>query len=288
MENTNRNYVAPGKMMLYLRLTFLGLLMRLLALAPAWLFALGYSLPVQENAKFFVSALLCVPLYILIVLPSRFHTRGELYAFSHGLPYKKTSYATTLFLALKRLVRVVLWILPLFVFVFGFHYLWFIGDATKLFKTMRTAGAIFGGSSALGFLVLVLFFFLALILGFVGWRRYLAAEFIAFTKPDLRTLFKDNRVIMKKNSSRIFRATARNFLIMLPFAALVLFFVYSEISTRLTGDASSDVFVLLEAITTLNFSHNTFLYCLIAFIVLYLPFVALRKQQLAKAMRPLN
>ncbi len=288
MENANKNYVGPGKLWLHLKITFLGLLARLLALAPAWLFAFGYYLPVQENARFFVSALLCVPLYILIVLPSRFYSRGELYAYSFNLPYNKTKYSTALCLALKRFIRVALWILPLFIFVTGFHYLWFIGDATKLFKTMRAAGSFFGGSTALGFLVLVVFFFLALILGFVGWRRYIAAEFIAFTKPDLSTLFKDNRVVMQKNSSGIFRATARNFLIMLPFIALVLFFVSSEISTRLTGDASSDVFVLLEAITTLNFSYNTFIYCLIAFLALYLPFVTFRKQQLAKAMRPLE
>ncbi|MDO5023093.1 MAG: hypothetical protein Q4E07_07160, partial [Eubacteriales bacterium] len=276
MENADKN-LSPSKAVLHLKLTLLGLFVRLLALAPAWLFAFGVSLPVQENSKFFVSALLCVPLYILLVLPSRFYTRGELYSYSHALPYKKTSYVTALSLALKRFIRVGLFILPLFVFVTGFYYLWFIGDATKLFKTIRSAGEIVGGGFAHGFIVMVLFFFLALILGFIGQRRYTAAEFIAFSEPDLSTVFKKNRILMKKNSSPLKKATALNALLLLPFTAIVLFFVSSEIATRLTGDASSDVFVLLEAITTLNFSQNTFIYCAIAFAVLYLPFVSLRK-----------
>ncbi|HHU01658.1 MAG: hypothetical protein ACOX54_01630 [Christensenellales bacterium] len=288
MDNIKQNKLLPYGVSIHIKLTLLGLVLRFIALSPLWLHFLGVQLPLPENYRVFLSALSCIPLYIIIVLPSRFYTRGTLYKTCYPVHGDKLKFSRAFALAISRLLRALPFILPIFIYVTGFYYLWFIGDATQLFKTIRSAGTLVGGSFVHGFIILVVFFFVALYLAFIGWRRYAAIEYLPISSMNNTRAYATNRIYIKENKSNIRRASAKNLLMLLPYLAVTFFLLAMEISTKLTGEATSDVFVLLEAVTTLNFTAKTYTLCALAYIVLNLPFVVTRKRNIALALKPLK
>mgnify|MGYP001033288790 FL=1 len=288
MDNIEQKKLLPYGTSIHIKLSIIGLILRLVALSPLWLNFLGVHFPLPENYRVFVSALCCIPLYIIIVLPSRFYTRSTLYKTCYPVQGEKLKFSRAFALAISRLLRALPFILPIFIFVVGFYYLWFIGDATQLFKTIRSAGTLVGGSFVHGFVILVAFFFIALFLAFIGWRRYAAIEYLPMNGMNNTRAFATNRIYIKENKANLRRTTAKNFLMLLPYLAVTFFLLAMEISTKLTGEATSDVFVLLEAVTTLNFTNKTYALCALAYIVLNLPFVVFRKRNIALALKPLK
>ena len=284
MDNIEQKKLLPYGTSLHIKLSLIGLILRLVALSPLWLNFLGVHFPLPENYRVFVSALCCIPLYIIIVLPSRFYTRSTLYKTCYPVQGEKLKFSRAFALALNRLLRALPFILPIFIFVVGFYYLWFIGDATQLFKTIRSAGTLVGGSFVHGFIILVLLFFIALFLAFIGWRRYAAIEYLPMNGMNNTRAFATNRIYIKENKANLRRTTAKNFLMLLPCLA-VTFSSCNGISTKLKAK-TSDVFVC-EAVTTLNFTKNL---CAVRACIYSAksPFVVFRKRNIALALKPLK
>ena len=117
MDNIKQNKLLPYGVSIHIKLTLLGLVLRFIALSPLWLHFLGVQLPLPENYRVFLSALSCIPLYIIIVLPSRFYTRGTLYKTCYPVHGDKLKFSRAFALAISRLLRALPFILPIFIYV---------------------------------------------------------------------------------------------------------------------------------------------------------------------------
>ena len=279
-------HAAAGKICLknlpaLLKQFMLQFVARLLALSP--LLALFYGVTYELESKYRTGAaiLLCIPLYLLLVLPLRFVSRGMLYRFANGeMTSHHGSYGARLSLGLNRLLRALPFLLPLLVYLSGFYYLWNIADATMLFRLIRNTGALVGGTFVHGTIILGALFVVAILLAFLGWRRHLALEFLPLSLT-AGEAFKENKRLMKKQRKGLRRATLQNFLITLPAALTILVFLGYDLSSSLSGSLSRDLFTVLEAVTKMSFSANALMAVFFAWTLLYLPFVLFRKAALA-------
>lgn len=257
------------------------LFLRLIACAPLIAVACGLTFGLDRRYVPAAGLVLSLILYIIIAMPFRFYSRGALMRAAEGkdgkVPFR---YAAWLKLTLQRILRFLPWGLLLIVYIAGFYYLWNLAPATKMPRLISNAGKLVGGKFLHGFIVWMIVLVAALVPAIIGWRRHLAAEFIAVSTPD-ESLFAQAVNDKKTCSGALAKATFKNMLVVLPALVAALFVLGMDLLPRLKGSISSDLFVVLTAVTKVDFSANALITFALMLTLLYLPFVFFRKGALA-------
>lgn len=259
----------------------LQLALRLVACLPLIAVLSGRTFGLDRRYAPLAGLLAALVLYILIALPFRFYSRGTLMLMAEGredrAPFRL---GVWLKLTLQRVLRFLPWGLPLIVYVAGFYYLWNMAPATQMPRLISSAGKLVGGKFLQGFIVWMGVLLCALAPAVIGWRRHLAAEFIA-VHTDAAQLFTRARQVKKAHNRALAAVTRRNMLIALPALAAVVFVLGMDMAPRLKGSISSDFFTVLTAVTKMDFSPNALLTAGLMLTLLYLPFLFFRKGALA-------
>lgn len=262
---------------------FMQLALRLVALAPIILGYLGEAFKPPFGMAVVIFPVCSVLLYLVLVLPFRFYSRGRLMRYAMGQEPQKGRYSLWLKVALSRFGRAFFWLLPAFVCTAGLYYLWNIADATQLVKVIRFLASLVGGTYLHGTLMLMGLFLLSLVLAYAGWRRHLALEYLPqellADKP-----FKTNRQWMRVGSGPLAKTTLKNFIVCLPAVLAVLGILYMDMAPKMTGSMTADLLKGLDTVNKMAFSSNAFTQIAVALAVLYLPFVQYRKAALAAAL----
>ncbi len=273
-----------SKMPALMAMMALQLFMRLIALAPLIVPSTGMTLGLDRRYAPLAGLLSALVLYILIALPFRFYSRGTLMLMAEGrenkVPFR---YGAWLKLTLQRILRFLPWGLPLIVYIAGFYYLWNMAPATQMPRLISGAGKLVGGKFLQGFIVWVGVLACALAPAAIGWRRHLAAEFIAVHTEDAR-LFPMAVQAKKACHGRLNKVTLQNIPFLLPAPAAVVFVLGMDLAPKFKGSVSSDFFTVLTAVTKMDFSPNALLTAGLMLTLLYLPFVFFRKCALAVAL----
>ena len=252
----------------YVATTIIQLLLRAVALAP-FLYALitkqFFGVP-QAHAPA-VALLCCIPLYLLLVLPFRFQV-GGLVSQWLGARVETGSYGEWFRRGILWILRTLPWLLPLLVYMGAYHYV-MNTDGTILFSLFINAGAVIGGDSVYGVILLAALFVLCVVLAAWGWHRNMPRFYL----PQGHGL---------KPRPATAGVTAINLLITLVPLAISIAILSVSIVARMSGDMVADALTLLSA-TDFDFPPQDLWTVAAVLVLLYLPFVLWRKTAIAAA-----
>ncbi|NLO12655.1 MAG: hypothetical protein GX124_00855 [Clostridiales bacterium] len=253
--------------------------LRLIALSPMILAVVtGRFFQVRREHAVAVALLASLPLYVLIVLPFRFHFFAKL---ARYLGYERddraANYLTWLSASLYRLLRALPFLLPLFAYAVLFYYNLRVVDFPSAMLSIEKVGAVFGGSYPVGIGVILLAALLVFLLALYGWRRYRAFEHQPVIELGIPVSWRHTGQLHQARRPRFAHVSRVNALLCLPgivamAGVLALFFGQSWM-----GNLMMDFFSIVERLLNLDFPETVFYQLLIVLIVFYLPLLPLRK-----------
>lgn len=262
------------------------LLLRALALAPFLYAAAGYSLPLfPEKHATAYGLMLCVLLYLLLVMPFRYSSRGMLSRLSGAEPSGSMSslagYGRWLAASALRMLRALPFLLPLLALSAAFYYYWNMTGFNEFGLMVRTAGTLIGGDYVHGVALIAFAFTAFAVLAVLGWHRDTAFDYQPVGALGVSKALTRAKAIRKMRFNNLKRTSFINALICLPALACVVIIAAFHLNSLMTGDLQWDFSILLTTLTTFDFPTEVYLRMLVGLAVLYLPFVYLRKAALA-------
>jgi len=258
---------------------FLQILLRGIALSPMIIAAVtGRFFQVRREHAVAVAFLASLPLYVLIVLPFRFHFFTKL---ARYLGYERDdraiNYPTWLGAALYRLLRALPFLLPFCAFALLFYYNLRVVDFPTAMLSIETLGAVLGGSYPVGIGLILLAGLVTFLLALLGWRRSQAFEHQPVVELGLMPAWRHAQQRRKTRSGRFARVRRINTLLCLPGLVAILGVMALFFSQNWMGNLLMDFFSIIERLLNLDFPDTVLYQLLIVLIVFYLPFLSLRK-----------
>lgn len=266
----------------YLQITLGQLLLRVLALSPLIYAALTKSFFGAPRVHAMgIAMLCCIPLYLLLVLPLRYHVGGRLSGWlkAEGPRTALSNYPAWLAQGLIAFLRALPWLLPLFAYAGAFYYYMNMTDFPSFFLMIRNAGGLIGGDYIHGVALLVLLLLVCIVLAACGWYRIMPSFYLPL-HHDYQSTRKIKAV---RQSAHLRRTSLINLLCVLPPLVIVMAVLAASLITRMTGDIQLDLMILLPALTAFDFPQTDLLMAGLAILILYLPFVLYRKVALTAA-----
>ncbi len=273
-----------------LALLFTQLLARLLAFAPLLYAASGGGfggwLPGHEPA---LGLLFSLPLYVLIVMPLRFHAAARM-AVLHGAQradrLNGSSYEKWLAASLYRLARALPFLLPFLLFMGGFYYYLRVPPFNVSLMAVESLGKMLGGETVTGIAAVVLVGLATLLLYVCGWTRGVAFEHQPVIEMGITASWRVAKELKKRRRRRVARTTLINALLTLPALLGVLAVLFLYFYPQRSGMLIFDFFNVGTALLILSFPASVVLQGLAALAVLYLPLLPLRKLALSAVLAP--
>jgi hypothetical protein len=267
-----------------LGLTLLSLLLRLLAFAPFIYTAITgtfFFTPWPDHALAF-SFLCSLPLYLLIVMPCRFHAAACM-AMLHGNDREVSmgNYFRWLAAALWRLLRALPFLLPFMAFAAAFYYYMRVPGFNESLQMIEVIGGLLGGSYAAGIALIVLIGLFSALVAAWGWKRGLAFEHQAVVEKGISAAWTDANTLRARRRRHINRTILINALLTLPAVLGVLIVLAIYLGSLSGGMLMLDFVNWASILLTLNFPSSVFYQVLIVLAVLYLPLLPWRKLSLS-------
>lgn len=255
------------------------LLLRVAAFSPLLYAGMtGKFFGVKPDHVMAAALIVCLPLYLIIVMPFRYHFFAKLNGYlGYQRQDKASNYAKWLAAGLYRLLRALPFLLPFIAYAVLYYYYMRIADLTKLPILIMNLGALIGGSFSEGTAILVLIGLIAFLLAFFGWRRSLLFESQAIVELGLSASWRKARGKHKQ----IHHVSLINFLLLLPGLIAVGAVMTINIAHDLSGGIFEKVLSLMPTLLNAKFPPATYYQMLIALIIAYLPLLPLRKLALS-------
>jgi hypothetical protein len=257
-------------------------ILRAIALMPVMLYFAGIKLPfVPVKHALLGSLLLCLPLYLLLVFPFRFYAAGYIsHTFAGSAQDYRISwkhYGLWLKAGLKRALCLFPWVLPAAALTALFYYYWNMTGFNEFGIAVNWLGGLVGGKLPEGSLVFCVVYGLSLLLAAHGWWRGTIFDYQPLSQIGLRLSRLRAKEAFKSNSGALAKVTLVNILICVPYITAILSIFYTRISQSLTGDIRLDLALLFKILQKGAFPAGTAETFLIALLLLYIPFILLRK-----------
>lgn len=297
MRSSHRRTISPhaaasraclGNLPQMLGFVLFQLALRAVALTPFVLSAAGLNplgFPPMHATS--LSLLACFPLYLILVLPFRFHAGALLVKYTcvsdRRVRISLASYFRWLAAGLMKAMAILPYMLPLAAFLGAFYYFWNMVGFNVSGTLIKDMGAAVGGGYKAGIAVVSLLFAFCLLLALFGWRRHLPLEFQPVAEVGLRRAWARARSVRRGRGAGLARVTLINALICLPALAAAAAVLEIYVSGMLIGDPRRDLRLLLTLLTTFRFPASVVLGLSAILVLLYLPFVCIRKAALACA-----
>lgn len=261
---------------------FLQILLRAAAFSPMIITGItGRFFLVKGDHVMAVAFLVSLPLYLLIVMPFRFHFYANLARYL-GHAHRDaniSNYGKWLSAGLYRLLRSLPFLLPLIVYAALYYYYMRVADLTRLPLLILDLGALVGGTFSEGTAILVIISFIAFLIAFFGWRRSLLFECLPVAETGIASAWQRSRM-RRTQAAPVSRI---NFLLCLPGLIAIGAVLVINLSQDLSGSFFEKIFSLLPTILNVKFPPTTYYQMLIALIIFYLPLLPLRKLALSQA-----
>lgn len=260
---------------------FLQILLRVIAFSPMILAGItGKFFSVKADHVMAVAFLASLPLYLIIVMPSRFHFFAKLALYlGDERDDRSANYGKWLAAGLYRLMRALPFLLPFSAYIVLYYYYMRVADLTRLPLLILELGTLVGGSFSEGTAVLVIIGLITFVIAFLGWRRSLLFEFMPVAETGITSSWQRSR-LRRRHIGHVSRI---NFLLCLPGLVAMGAVMAINLAQDLTGSIFERIFSLLPTILNVKFTPETYYQLLIAMIVAYLPLLPLRKLALSAA-----
>lgn len=257
----------------------LQILLRAAALSPMILAAVTRRFfQVRQEHAVAVALLASLPLYVIIVLPFRFHFFAKL---ARYLGYERDdraeNYPTWLAAALYRLLRALPFLLPLLAYSMLFYYNLRVVDFPTAMLSIEKVGAVFGGSYPMGIGIILLAALVVFMLAMFGWRRGQAFEHQPVVELGIPVAWHRAAKLRKKRRPRFIHVSRANALLCLPGLAAIIGVLALFFSQNWMGNLLMDFFSIIERMLNLDFPEAVMYQLLIVLIIFYLPILPLRK-----------
>lgn len=259
---------------------FLQILLRAVAFSPMIITGItGRFFLVMGDHVMAVAFLASLPLYLLIVMPFRYHFFAKMALYlGYAREDSVSGYGKWLKAGLWRLLRALPFLLPFIAYMILYYYYMRIADLTQLPLLILQLGALVGGSFSEGTAILVIIGMAAFLIAFLGWRRSLLFECQPVAETGIASSWRRSRM-RRAHAGYVSRM---NFLLCLPGLIAIGAVMAINLSQDLSGSIFEKLFSLLSAILNVKFPPATYYQLLIALIIFYLPPLPLRKLALSK------
>lgn len=230
----------------------------------------------------YYALLVCIPA-LLALFVFRFYIINKLLHLLDPLAPRCKSFASLLLSASYRLLTGVLWLSPLAVVLYRFYQYIFVLPATTFSSDFTRIGAFLSPDAALTSQLLIgtaVFFLLLLVASVVflyGWRRSICfdlAQMEGLSFAD--SLHRAKRMRCTSRTSRFVNTILHAF-ILSPAIILPCALPLSQLMPLLSGKAMNDIQLIYVYLSAGIVSDGTLLLSLAIFLLLYLPWLPLRK-----------
>lgn len=263
-------------------------LTRLIALSPLIYYCAGGVYPPPlDRASLILSLGLTLLLYLILVFPMRFYAafwmKRLLFSTRLDERFPRACYGALVLSGAARLFSGLLWGAPFIALSYRLYQYIFVFDGTRFNRDFAAVGGFLrasldtGARAALGTYVFFAALFLAALLFVYGWRRGVPFDFMPVYRDGVRAGRQRARKIRRKGRALLFKTSLINLLICLPSLIVLPLIPYLSLRPMLTGKAMNDLQLAYALVKAGMLSGGALSWTLAAFLVLYLPFILLRK-----------
>lgn len=268
------------------RLFVVQLAARLLALSPLVYALAGWPVPdAVAPFKMYIALGLTAAMVVLLVFPMRFQGVCALrrLMLGEGGEPGRGCYPRLVLAGLIRLASGAIWGLPCAYLAYRLYQYIFVFEGTRLNNDFSAIGAFLAPAlssveaSELGMKVFFGALAAFIVLFLYGWRRGAAFGCQPLYSVGLKAAYARARAVRRRGRLLRLKASVLNMVVLLPPLFLVPAIPYWSLRPHLTGVAITDLQLLYAFIRGGMLSDGTLLWMAAAVVVLYIPFILLRK-----------